>query len=81
MIEPEMRVDKQKKIRRGRIVAFGQQDSKVSPAQSKRLINVLKKRGHQPVVFSRHWEGHGFADSKIQCDYYLEIEAFLRQNL
>lgn len=62
-------------------IAFGKQDSNVSPAQSKRMINELKKIDNAPTVYSKHWEGHGFFDDNIQFDYYRAIEAFLAENL
>jgi len=62
-------------------IAFGKQDLNVNPAQSKRMINALKKNDNAPKVFSRHWQGHGFFDEEIQYDYYRAIEAFLDENL
>ncbi|MEZ5275037.1 MAG: prolyl oligopeptidase family serine peptidase [Opitutaceae bacterium] len=62
-------------------IAFGRQDSNVSPSQSKQMIQELTRRGHPPIVFARHWEGHGFFDEKIQSDYYRAVETFLAENL
>ncbi|RKX35999.1 MAG: hypothetical protein DRP71_01490 [Verrucomicrobia bacterium] len=62
-------------------IAYGRDDRRVKPVQSKRMIAALKKHGVEHEVFSKSWEGHGFFDDEVQFKYYRKIEAFLKKNL
>ncbi|MEZ5275038.1 MAG: prolyl oligopeptidase family serine peptidase [Opitutaceae bacterium] len=62
-------------------IAYGRDDRRVKPEQSKLMIAALKKAGNEPEVFSKSWEGHGFFDEDVQFGYYRAIEAFLKKNL
>ena len=59
------------------LIAHGDADTTVPPAQSKELVDALTKLGHPPEYYVYKGEGHGFAKPENQVDFLKKVAAFL----
>jgi len=59
------------------LIAHGDADTTVPPAQSKELVDALTKLGHPPEYYVYKGEGHGFAKPEDQVDFLKKVAAFL----
>jgi dipeptidyl aminopeptidase/acylaminoacyl peptidase len=59
------------------LIAHGDADTNVPPAQSKALVDALTKLGRPPEYYVYKGEGHGFAKPEDQVDFLKKVEAFL----
>ncbi len=63
------------------LLAFGEDDRRVPLEHGKRLRDVLKVAGNDPVWVTYPGEGHGFAIVKNRVDFANRMAAFLAQHL
>ncbi len=59
------------------LIAHGDKDTNVPPAQSQMLVDALTKLGRPPEYYVYKGEGHGFARPENQTDFLKKVEAFL----
>ena len=59
------------------LIAHGDSDTNVPPAQSKALVDALTKLGRPPEYYVYKGEGHGFSKPEDQVDFLKKIAAFL----
>jgi len=59
------------------LIAHGDKDTNVPPAQSKVLVDALTKLGRPPEYYVYKGEGHGFTKPEDQVDFLERVAAFL----
>jgi dipeptidyl aminopeptidase/acylaminoacyl peptidase len=59
----------------------GTEDNVVSPNQSEKIVNALRKNGIPHIYRLYDGEGHGFRQQKTLEDYYQQIDIFLKQHV
>jgi dipeptidyl aminopeptidase/acylaminoacyl peptidase len=59
------------------LVAHGERDERVSPAQSRQLVEALDRLGKTYEYVTYPSEGHGFLNAGPQIDFYRRLERFL----
>ena len=63
------------------LIAHGERDERVHPAQSEELVTELRRLGKAFQYVTYPTEGHGFLRSGPQLDFYRRLERFLDWHL
>lgn len=69
------------RIRAPLLLAWGEEDWRVSPDQAKDLLGALRDAGHQPESVSYKDEGHHWMKESTRLDFARRLEAFLARSL
>lgn len=63
------------------LIAHGEKDARVNPAQAEELVEELRKLGKQFEYVTYQQEAHGFLRRDPQLDFYRRLERFLDWHL
>jgi dipeptidyl aminopeptidase/acylaminoacyl peptidase len=69
------------KVEKPLFVAHGANDSRVTRAESDRVVNALNENGAKVEYMVREGEGHGFRKAQNRRDFYNWLEEFLTKHL
>ena len=69
------------RVKKPLLIAQGLNDPRVKVAESRQMVEALKKAGREVEYYEYADEGHGFARPENRLDFYAKAEKFLARHL
>jgi len=69
------------RIKNPLLIAQGLNDPRVKVAESRQMVEALKKAGREVEYYEYPDEGHGFVRPENRLDFYAKAEKFLARHL